>query len=95
MLNNNIYYTKIGIYGVKIYTYTNKDCKIIYKQELNTLIDNNIIEEVKALYKNIDENIKNDLQFQIYRNCKSIDGEESCMIWWNISLDEFIEYFSI
>ena len=26
------------------------------------------------------------LQFQIYRNCKSIEDEENCMIWLNMSL---------
>jgi len=58
MLNNHIYYTTRGIYGVKIYTYNNKECNILFKQQMNALMSNEIIEEVNAFYKNLDENIK-------------------------------------
>ena len=95
MLNNNIYYTTRGIYGVKIYTYINGDCTIIFKKQLNTLMSNEMIEEVKAFYDNLDENIKKKLKFKIYRNCKSIKDEENCMIWLNISLNQFITDFGI
>ena len=95
MLTNNIYYTKSGIYGVKIYTYINRVCTIIFKQQLNTLMSNEMIEEVKAFYENLDENSKKNLKFQIYRNCKSIEDEENCMIWFNISLNKFITDFCV
>ncbi len=95
MLNNNMYYTTRGIYGVKIYTYTNTNYTILFKQQLNTLMSNEIIEEVKAFYTNLDENSKKNLKFQIYRNCKSLDDEGDCMIWFNISLDKFISDFGI
>lgn len=95
MLNNKMYYTTRGIYGVKIYTCINKDCTTIFKQQLNTLISNEMIEEVKSFYYNLDENIKKKLKFQIYRNCKSIEDEENFMIWLKISLNEFITYFGI
>jgi hypothetical protein len=95
MLNNNIYYTTTGIYGVKIYTYNNRDCTIIFKQQLNTLMSDEMIEKVKSFYDNLDENSKKNLKFQIYRNCKSIENKENCMIWLNISLNKFITDFSI
>jgi hypothetical protein len=95
MLNNNIYYTTRGIYGVKIYTYIDKVYTIIFKQQLNTIMSNEMIEEVKALYENLDENSKKNLKFQIYRNCTSIEDEGNCMIWCNISLNKFITYFGI
>ena len=94
MLNNDIYYTMTGIYGVKIYTY-NRDCTIIFTQELNTLMSNEMIEEVKIFYDNLDENSKKHLKFKIYRNCKSIENEDNCMIWFPISLDKFKTYFGI
>ena len=90
-----MYYTIRGIYGVKMYTYINDNCTIIFKKQLNTLMSNEMIEEVKAFYHNLDENIKKDLKFQIYRNCKSIEDEENCMIWFNISLNKFITDFGI
>ena len=95
MLNNNIYYTTKGIYGLKIYTYTNKNCTIIFKQQLNTLMSNEMIEEVKSFYENLDENSKKKLKFQIYKNCKSIEDEGDCMIWLTISLNNFISDFGI
>jgi hypothetical protein len=90
MLNNPIYYTTKGIYGVKIYTYNNNDCTIIFKQQFNTLMSNEMIEEVKAFYESLDENSKKDVKIQIYRNCKSIEDEGGCMVWFNISLNNFI-----
>lgn len=90
-----MYYTTRGIYGVKIYTYINGECTTIFEQQLNTLMSNEIIEEVKAFYHNLDENSKKKLKFKIYRNCKSIEDEGDCMIWLNISLDNFIKDFGI
>ena len=95
MLNNNIYYTTRGIYGVKIYTYINRDCTTIFTQQHNTLMSNEMIEEVKAFYHNLDENSKKNLKIQIYKNCKSIEDEENCMIWLNISLNKFITNYDI
>ena len=95
MLNNNIYYTTRGIYGVKIYNYINRDSTILFKQQFNTLMTNEMFEEVKAFYTNLDENSKKDLKFQIYRNCKSIEDEGDCMIWLNISFNQFITDFGI
>jgi hypothetical protein len=95
MLNNNMYYTTRGIYGVKMYTYINNNYTIIFKQQFNTLMTNEMIEEVKLFYENLDENNKKNLKFQIYRNCKSIEDEGNCMIWCNISLNKFITDFGV
>ncbi len=90
-----MYYTTRGIYGVKMYTYINRNYTILFKQQLNTLMSNEIIEEAKAFYTNLDENSKKNLKFQICRNCKSIEDEGDCMIWLNISLNKFITDFGI
>jgi hypothetical protein len=90
-----MYYTTRGIYGVKMYTYINNNSTIIFEQQLNTLITNEMIEEIKSFYTNLDENSKKKLKFQIYRNCKSIEDEGDCMIWLNISLNQFITDFGI
>jgi hypothetical protein len=93
MLNNNMYYTTRGIYGVKIYTCIDKNCTIIFKRQLNTVMSNEMIEEAKAFYENLDENNKKNVKFQICRNCKSIEyeGEDEgdCMVWLNMSLHNF------
>ena len=90
-----MYYTTKGIYGIKMYTYIDSNCKIIFKQQLNTLMSNEMIEEVKSIYENLDENSKKDVKFQIYRNCKSMDEEGECMIWLKITFNKFMTYFSV
>ena len=90
-----MYYTTRGIYGVKMYTYNNNNYTIIFKEQFNTLMSNEMIEEVKSFYTNLDENSKKNLKFQIYRNCKSIEDEGDCMIWHNISLNNFIQDFGV
>jgi hypothetical protein len=95
MLDNNIYYTTRGIYGVKIYTYINKECKILFKKQLNTLMSNEMMEEVKVFYTNLDENSKKNVKLKIYRNCKSTENKENCMIWCDISLNNFIIEFGV
>jgi hypothetical protein len=95
MLDNNIYYTTRGIYGVKIYTYINKECNILFEQKLNTLMSNEIIEEVKVFYSNLDENSKTNVKIKIYRKCNSIENKETCMIWCDISLNKFIKEIGI
>jgi len=90
-----MYYTTRGIYGVKMYTYINANCKIIFKQQLNTSMNNEMIQEVKSFYENLDENSKKDVKIQICRNCKSIEDEGDCMIWFNISFNKFITDYGV
>jgi hypothetical protein len=56
---------------------------------------NEMIEKVKIFYENLDENSKKNVKIQIYRNCKSIEDKDNCMIWLNISLNKFITDFGI
>jgi hypothetical protein len=95
MLNNNIYYTTKGIYGIQIYTYINKEYKMLFKQELNTLMTNEMIEEVKVFYSNLDEKTKTNVKIKIYKNCKSIENEDNYMIWHDTPLNTFITCFGI
>ena len=95
MLNNNIYYTTNGIYGVKLYTCINKEFKILFEQKLNTVISNEMMEEAKVFYEKLDENSKKNVKFQIYRHCTSIEDEENCMIWWDMPLNKFITDFGV
>jgi len=95
MLNNNMYYTTRGIYGVKIYTCIDKNCTIIFERQLNTVMSNEMIEEAKSFYENLDENNKKNVKFQICKNCKSIEGEGDCVVWLNMSLHNFITELSV
>ena len=95
MLNNDIYYTTRGIYGVQIYTYINKECNFLFTQKLNTLMSHEMMEEVKVFYANLDENSKKNVKLKIYRFCKSVENKENCMIWCDISHNNFVIEFGI
>jgi hypothetical protein len=58
-------------------------------------MSNEMFEEVKVFYANLDENSKTNVKFKIYRNCKSIDNAENCMIWCDISLKKFLSDFGV
>ena len=91
MLDSDIYYTTKGIYGVKIYTYINNECTVLFKRQLNTLMSDEMMEEVKAFYAKLDETSKKNVKIKTYRNCKSIENNNNnCMIWCNTSHNNFI-----
>jgi hypothetical protein len=52
-MESNIYYTTRGIFGVKIYTYINKECNILFIQQLDTVMNNEMIEVAKAFYSTL------------------------------------------
>ena len=92
-MESNIYYTTRGIYGVKIYTYINKECSILFNKQLNTVMSNEMIEEAKAFYSKLDENSKKIVKIKVYRKCNSIgnENEASCMIWCDASIGQFLK----
>ena len=90
MLDSDIYYTTKGIYGVQIYTYINNECTVLFKRQLNTLMSDEMMEEIKAFYAKLDETSKKNVKIKTYRNCKSIENNNNCMIWCNTSHNNFI-----
>ena len=93
-MNTDICYTKCNIYGIKIYNYIEKYI-ILYEQKYDKIMSHEMIQEAKLFYEKLDENNKKNIKFQIYTKCESIDNKENCMIWWNISLNDFIKQFNI
>lgn len=93
-MDNNIYYTTRDIYGIKLYNCID-EYKILFEQKYNTIISNEMMKETKAFYENLNEDIKKNIKFKIYKNCKSIDDDTNFMIWLNISLNEFIKEFDV
>jgi len=88
-MESNIYYTTRGIFGVKIYTYINKECNILFIQQLDTVMSNEMIEVAKAFYSTLNENSKTNAKIKVYRKCNSIGNgnEASCMVWCDASLN--------
>ena len=95
MIDNNIYYTLCNIYGIKIYSFIEDDYIILFEKKYDEIMTSEMKKEAKVFYENLNEKNKKNLKFQIYIKCKSIVAEENCMIWWKITLDEFIKEFGI
>jgi len=95
-MENNIYYTMRDIYGIKLYSRIpiNDICIILFEQKYNMPMSTEMMNDVKVFYENLDETEKANIKFKKYIKCKSIDNEEDCMIWLNISLTEFIHLFT-
>jgi hypothetical protein len=94
MMEPTIYYTLLKIYGIKIYSNVDEYI-ILFEQKYNKIMNDEIKKEAKVFYENLNGNDKNNVKFQIYTKCECIDYKEDCMIWWNISLNEFIKEFSV
>jgi hypothetical protein len=101
MLNGNMYYTTKGIYGVKLYTYIDidididKECTVLFTQQSDILMSNDVMEDVKAFLCTMDEKSKQNVKVKAYRKCKSIENENYCMVWCDISLSNFITEMSV
>jgi fibrillarin-like rRNA methylase len=92
-MDNHNYYTNCEIYGVKIYRWVDEYI-ILFEKKYNKIMSDEIMKETKIFYENLNEYNKENVKFQIYIKCESIDNNENFMIWWNISLNEFIKKFN-
>jgi hypothetical protein len=81
------------MYGIKIYNSVNTS--IYFLKNYKSIMDFEMIREAKIFYENINDSDKKNIKFQIHKKCKSIYNDEEFMIWWNISLDEFIKIINI
>lgn len=88
-MENNIYYTQPNIYGVKLYN----NNQILFELKYNSIMCDEMKKESYIFYEKLNENLKNDIKFKIYKKCKAIDNDDNFMVWLNISLNYFIKDF--
>ena len=94
-MNDNIYFTRCNIYGIKLYNFTNNKCSILFERKFNTIMSYETIVETKLFYENLDENDKKNIKFKIYTKYENNHDTENFMVWLNISLNYFIKQFGI
>ena len=58
-------------------------------------MSNEIIKETKLFFDKLCEKDKNNVFFKIYTECSTTYCNELCMLWMPITLDLFLEKFSI
>lgn len=90
---NNLFYSEKSIYGIRIFNHNNINL-ILYEKKYDNVMSYEMIREAIIFYENLDVNNKN-VKFQIYKKCKGIDNEETCMVWFNISLDDLMKKIEI
>jgi len=88
-MDTNIYITRrSSIYGIRLYTFTNKQT-ILYERTSDTPLLAATIKEAHLFYESVKEP---PTQIKIQIKCENIeDNEDKIMVWWNMSPAEFMQ----
>lgn len=88
-------YSSGNIYGIRIYLMNNDVENILYEIIMDSIITNEKKNEAILFYNKLNDNDKMKVRFQIYTECGSTYNNEVFMMWEKISLDYFLQKFSI
>lgn len=92
-------YSNGKIYGIKIYNFNEYDISnILFEEKYDTIMSHNQIREAYFFYSNLDDEIKENVRFQIYTECVStLDqiNKDPVMMWYPLSLETFLDIFSL
>jgi hypothetical protein len=88
-------YPSDDIYGVRIYNFINDEGNVLFERKYDTIMSYETIQEAKLFYDELCETDKNNVFFKIYTECSTTYNSGLCMIWLPITLDLFIQKFSI
>jgi hypothetical protein len=90
-------YDSGNIFGIRIYNFNDDDfANTLYEQKYNVTMSYTEKKEAYLFYTNLSN--KNNIFFKIYTECTStyeINNNENFMRWSPISLDLFLEKFSV
>lgn len=89
-------YTNGEIYGISIYKIDDDNIHTLFTHKYESIINDEQIREVYLFYTELDD--KNNVLFKIYTECSStLDkyNRANYMEWYPISLNIFLEKFSI
>jgi len=91
-------YTNGDAFGIRIYTrdddidsYNNTNT--LFKREYDTIMSNEQIKEVYLFYQKL--NNKKNLHFEIYAEFSSTFDKGEFMMWYPLSLKDFLEKFGV
>ena len=90
-------YESCNIFGIRIYNFNDNDfSNILFEQKYNSIMNDEQKKEAYLFYNQL--NNKNNIFFNIYTECSSthnIINKDTFMKWCPISLNIFLENFSI
>ena len=88
-------YSSGDIYGIKIYLINDNDVNVLFEIKMDTIMSDEKKKEAKLFYNRLSENDRTKVRFEIYTECSSTYNNEVFMMWEQITLDFFIQKFSI
>ena len=89
-------YSNGNIFGIRIYNMNEDDfSNTLFEQKYNVIMNDEQKKEAYSFYTEL--NNKNEIFFKIHTECSSSyeKGTESFMMWYPMSLNQFIETFGI
>ena len=87
-------YDNGSIFGIKIYNFNNDDfANVLFEKTSNEIMSYEEREKAYLFYTEL--NNKNKIHFQYYTECSSTYGKESFLMWYPMSLNLFLEKFSV
>jgi len=90
-------YSNGRIFGIKIYTFIDEISNVLYEEKYVDTMTRQQMREAYLFYSSLKE--KNEVCFKIYTECSTtLDPryiEDTFMSWYPLSLQVFLEKFSI
>jgi len=87
-------YDNGSIFGIKIYNFNNDDfANVLLEKTSSEIMSYEEREKAYLFYTEL--NNKNEIHFQYYTECSSTYGKESFLMWYPMSLNLFLEKFSV
>jgi hypothetical protein len=88
-------YSSGSIFGISIYALNDEDYNILFEEKYDEIMSHEQIREAYLFYTELND--KNNLLFKVYTECTStLDlAKHDFMMWYPISLKQFLEKFEI
>jgi hypothetical protein len=87
-------YNNGTIFGIRIYNFNDDECSnILFEEKYIEVMSHEQMKEAYLFYTEL--NNKDGIHFQYYTECFSTYGEGTFLMWCPLSLNMFLEKFSI
>jgi hypothetical protein len=87
-------YNNGTIFGIRIYNFNDDECSnILFEEKYIEVMSHEQMKEAYLFYTEL--NNKDGIHFQYYTECFSTYGEGTFLMWHPLSLNMFLEKFSI
>jgi len=89
-------YANSNIFGIQIYNFNDNDVSnILLEEKYDEVMSYQQMREAYLFYTEL--NNKNDIRFKIYTECISTlsNNKDKFMMWFPLTLDTFLEKFSV